>query len=232
MIPLAAVSGTMAERYGHKLVGGAGLAISALGFLAFATLGPDSGFLPFLGSTLLIGIGAPLAVTPATNAIVASLPRAKQGVASAVNDVARELGAAFGVAVLGSAFNVGYRHQIEGHLDGLPAGAADQAREAPALALQAAQRLDDPALASAARDAFTTGMRDAVGVGVVLLLIGAVYVWLRGSSHPVAPDEDLVLDGSLGGLDPGVAVGIDPGVAVGFAGGQAFAVDVASTTTA
>ena len=71
------------------------------GFGMFATLGTDSGYWPFLVATLVIGAGAALAMTPATNAIVASLPRAKQGVASAVNDTARELGAAFGVAVLG-----------------------------------------------------------------------------------------------------------------------------------
>ena len=43
---------------------------------------------------------------PATTAIVASLPRVrdKQGVASAVNDISRELGGALGIAVLGSIF--------------------------------------------------------------------------------------------------------------------------------
>jgi EmrB/QacA subfamily drug resistance transporter len=199
MIPLSAVSGTLAERYGHKLLGGAGLAISALGFLAFATLDSDSGFLPFLLATLLIGIGTPLAVTPATNAIVASLPREKQGVASAVNDVARELGAAFGVAVLGSAFNVGYRGELDGRLGGLPTDVAEQAREAPAIALRLAADLDDRALADAARDAFTSGMRSAVLVGAGLLVIGAIYVWVRGASgHPEATvDVDLDLDPEL-----------------------------------
>ena len=66
-----------------------------------------------MSASLVIGTGAALAMTPATNAIIASLPRAKQGVAPAVNDTARELGAAFGIAVLGSAFNIGYRHDIE-----------------------------------------------------------------------------------------------------------------------
>ena len=42
-----------------------------------------------------------LAGTPATTAITASLPPSKQGVASAVNDTARELGSALGIAILG-----------------------------------------------------------------------------------------------------------------------------------
>ena len=66
-------------------------------------------------------------MTPATNAIVASLPREKQGVASAVNDTARELGAAFGVAMLGSAFNIGYRDDIADNLGGFAADAAERA---------------------------------------------------------------------------------------------------------
>ena len=66
--------GTLSETYGHRLVGGAGLAVSAVGFGLFATLGTGSGFWPFLLVTIVIGAGAALAMTPATNAIVASLP--------------------------------------------------------------------------------------------------------------------------------------------------------------
>ncbi len=191
MIPLSAFAGTLAERYGHRVIGGSGLAVSALGFVLFATLGPDSGYLQFLVASLVLGVGAPLAMTPATTAIVASLPREKQGVASAVNDTARELGAAFGVAVLGSAFNVAYRGSIDSHLSGLPAGVADQAREAPALALRVATRLDDGgSLTTAAKDAFTSGMRAAVGLGAVLLLAGAAFVWLRGASRSQEVVED------------------------------------------
>jgi EmrB/QacA subfamily drug resistance transporter len=190
MLPLSVVAGTLSERYGHRLVGGAGLALSAAGFGIFATLGTDSGFWPFLGATLVIGAGAALAMTPATNAIVASLPRAKQGVASAVNDTARELGAAFGVAVLGSAFNTGYRHSIDTHLDGLPGGVAAQVREAPAIAVNVADGLRNGSLERAAQEAFTIGMRYSVIVGLVLLLFGAAFVWLRGASGSEEVLED------------------------------------------
>jgi EmrB/QacA subfamily drug resistance transporter len=190
MIPLSAVAGTLADRHGHRLIGGAGLAITALGLLAFATLGADSGYLQFLLASLVIGVGAPLAMTPATTAIVASLPRDKQGVASAVNDTAREIGAAFGVAVLGSAFNIAYRNAIDAHVSGLSASVAHQVREAPAIALQIAHRASNGALAAAARDAFSVGMRYAVGLGAVLLVVGAVFVWFRGASREQEVTED------------------------------------------
>jgi hypothetical protein len=126
------------------------------------------------------------------------LPRAKQGVASAVNDTARELGAAFGVAVLGSVFNTGYRHDIDAHLGGLSTSVADQAREAPAIAIRAAGRLPNgSALANAARDAFAVGMRDSVLFGMGLLLVGALFVWLRGASAAEAIVEDEIDEAEL-----------------------------------
>jgi hypothetical protein len=127
-------------------------------------------------------------MTPATNAIVASLPREKQGVASAVNDTARELGAAFGIAMLGSAFNTGYRNDIADNLGGLATEAAAQAKEAPAIALNIAESVGDSALADAARGAFTSGMRYATLLGAGLLVIGAVFVWVRGDN---VHDEEL-----------------------------------------
>jgi len=114
-----------------KLVGGSGLAISALGSLGFATLTASSGFVPLLVAQLILALGVGLAMTPATNAIVASLPTAKQGVASAVNDTTREIGTALGIAIMGSMFNTGYRNGLIGHLGGVPKDAAAQARQAP-----------------------------------------------------------------------------------------------------
>ena len=56
----------------------------------------------WLAGGLILGLGMALATTPATTAIVASLPDEKQGVASAVGHASREVGGALGIAVLGS----------------------------------------------------------------------------------------------------------------------------------
>jgi EmrB/QacA subfamily drug resistance transporter len=201
MMPLSTVAATLADRYGQRIVGATGLLITAVGFTVIASLQTDSGYGLFLVGLVVIGAGAALAMTPATNAIVSSLPRAKQGVASAVNDTARELGAAFGIAILGSAFNSGYRGGIDGSLHGLPASAASAAHDAPAAALAVAHNAGSAgdSLATAARDAFMTGSRAAMLIGAVLLVVGAAYVAFRGNgpsnSVPSAGDEQLV-DGS------------------------------------
>src|SRR5262249_21226962 len=88
-------------------------------------------------------------------------------------------------------FNTGYRNSIDSHLTGLSSDVARQAREAPAIAVQLASKLPGgDALANAAREAFTTGMRYAVLVGMGLLLIGTAFVWLRGASGAEEIEED------------------------------------------
>ena len=140
-VVISPVAATLSQRLGQRVVSATGLFIAAGGFALFLTVTPASSFWLFLATSLILGLGIALAMTPATNAIVASLPPHKQGVASAVNDLSRELGSAFGVAIIGSAFNTGYRNSIDQHLGGLPDPVAALAHEAPATAYAAAAKL-------------------------------------------------------------------------------------------
>ena len=110
----------LAHRLGVRLVGGAGLALMGAGFLIFTTLGTGSSYWPFGLGALVTGIGIGLATAPATTAIVSSLPAERQGIASAVNDLTREVGGALGIAVLGSLLNRGYRADVAPATAGLP----------------------------------------------------------------------------------------------------------------
>lgn len=89
---------------------------------------------PFLQAVLgwsgLLSTAAmmPMAVTmtttsglaPKVAAKIGARPTTTAGVASALNDVTRELGTALGVAVLGALLANGYRNAINGKLDGIP----------------------------------------------------------------------------------------------------------------
>lgn len=202
MLPLSALAPIVVERLGHRTVAGGGLAVAAAGFVVVSTMDAGSSYLHFLAAMLLVGAGMALAMTPATNAIVASLPLAKQGVASAVNDTARELGAAMGVAVLGSALSSGYRDRIADTAATLPPEAAEVAREAPAGAMAVAGELGaaGQGLADAAREAFMSGQRTAVLLGAAALFGGALYTWLRAPARldPVPAPADLVLAATSG----------------------------------
>jgi hypothetical protein len=122
-----------------------------------------------------------LAGAPATTAIVASLPREKQGVASAVNDVSRELGGALGIAVLGSLMNSVYRSSIADSTASLPAALAERARSSVAAAEQIGAHLGPKGhlLVAHAQNAYLDGLSRGLLGGAVVLLLGALFVALR-----------------------------------------------------
>jgi len=217
MLPFGFLGGTLSERWGQRQTITLGLLIALAGLGLVATVGVDTSYLQFVPGTIVLGIGASLAMTPATTGIVASLPSSKQGVASAVNDAAREIGATLGVAVLASAFTSAYRGSIEPHLAGLPADVAEQSREAPTLALQAARTLGDQGrgLTDAAQHAFVSGLHSAVLIGGAFMLAGAALAWFRGPTRVEEIAED-VLDAELTeeALAAGALVGAPAGDAL------------------
>ena len=181
VIPLSRVSPAIAARVGVRVAGPFGLGLMATGFLVLATLDVGSSYWHFLFGLLPFGAGMALAGAPATTAIVASLPPEKQGVASAVNDVSRELGGALGIAVLGSIFNSVYRDTVAEHTTTLPPSVAQHASSSLAAAQQIGHRLGAPGqqLLSGAELAFMHGLTRALVAGAATLLLGAVIVALR-----------------------------------------------------
>jgi EmrB/QacA subfamily drug resistance transporter len=181
VIPLSRVAPLIAARFGVRLVGASGLALMALGFLVLSSLSADSSYAHFLAGLLPFGAGMALSGSPATTAIVASLPVEKQGVASAVNDVSRELGGALGIAVLGSLLNAGYRSGFGDSIGTLPPGVAEQAKSsiasAEAIGHQIGPRGD--ALIAHAQTAFTHGLNTTMLAGAAMLILGAIFVLVR-----------------------------------------------------
>ena len=141
VIPLSRKAPAIAARFGVRVAGATGLSLMALGFIVLSTLEVGSSYAHFLAGLLPFGAGMALAGAPATTAIVASLPRSKQGVASAVNDVSRELGGALGIAVLGSLMNGVYRAEMADSTGSLPAGAGEKAQGSLAAAQQIGEQL-------------------------------------------------------------------------------------------
>ncbi|MGL5818254.1 MAG: MFS transporter [Phycicoccus sp.] len=199
VIPVGVGAGTaVAEpalrRVGARAPGTAGLALMAVGFaiLAATVAAGSLGWLAF--GLLVFGVGFGLAITPGTLLILEGIPPARRSVASAVNDITREVGGVLGIAVLSSVLLAGYRDRIAAALADLP-GAAPELRAAVAdgagTALGAAARLgpDGDPLAAAAREAFTAGVSDALWVGAAVLTAAAVLCGLLAPRHPgaVAP---------------------------------------------
>ncbi|MEV0633580.1 DHA2 family efflux MFS transporter permease subunit [Streptomyces sp. NPDC050619] len=166
-----------ARRYGMRAVMGLGMLLIAAGLGLLAVTTDGGGLWPFLAGTGVLGAGIAFAATPATEAIVAALPPAEQGVASALNDLTRELGGVLGIALLGSVFNTTYRSSTEDAVGGMPDEAADAARDSLAGALRVASEVGGRPgahLAEAAREAFNSGMTNALLGGIAVVVLGAV----------------------------------------------------------
>ncbi|MEV8464936.1 MULTISPECIES: MFS transporter [Streptomyces] len=175
VVPTSQATPLFVRRVGMRGVMISGLALLASGLLAMSLLTAASGYLPFLGSLLLAGLGLGLTGAVGTSAITGSLPAEQQGVASAANDATREVGASIGIALMGSVFGSRYRSSLTTDLDGLPGQAADAVRRSPVGGLYVADLLGPrgTALAQDVRDAFMSGMSGAV-IAVAVVTAAAI----------------------------------------------------------
>ena len=124
---------------------------------------------------MLMALGQGLVMAPATESIMGSLPLAKAGVGSAVNDTTRQIGGALGVAIVGSVMSSTYASKISDLFAGTPrAGSSTEqiAKDSLGGALAVAgkaQSSGNVALAglgrtlqSVAKSAFVDGMHTGV----------------------------------------------------------------------
>src|SRR5204863_7015176 len=139
----AAVTGRLASRHGTRVVLLAGLLIAAGGYVPLLLLSGDSSPALVLLGTAIIGCGIGLAAPPATAVIMNDLGLEKAGDGAAVNQLARQVGGALGVAIVGSVFAAIYAAQVT-QKGGVPAGAKESIEDATAIAnsLHGAARVD------------------------------------------------------------------------------------------
>ncbi|MFF7392946.1 MFS transporter [Streptomyces scabiei] len=168
------VAGAAARRFSVRSVVAGGLAAIGLA-LALLTLADTSTGYPLIGVALLVvGIGAGFSFTVTADVILSSVPKEQAGSASAVSETAYELGAALGIAVLGSIVTGVYRGFPA------PAGTPEGAHESLGGAVEAAAGMPSDkaeALLSSARDSFVDGLTIASGAGAAVLLTTAVAAW-------------------------------------------------------
>jgi EmrB/QacA subfamily drug resistance transporter len=166
MVLAAPLSAAVAARFGNRATIGLGMTGVGVGLGLMLLADQAAGYGPVALSLTVLAIGMGLAMAPATESVMSSLPEAKAGVGSAMNDTARMVGGALGVAILGSVLSTGYR-------DGMD-GASHAAQESLGGAATVAQQTGDPGLLHAAQDAFVSGMHTSVVVAAAVALAGAV----------------------------------------------------------
>ncbi len=206
LLPIAAalmvaapLSPLLVARLGTKIVVSAGLLTVALGMWLLSYASVDSGYGLVAAVLVVIGGGMAIAMAPATDSIMGSLPPEKAGVGSAVNDTTREVGGALGVAILGSITASSYRSSIRGTpvytvaaKQSPLAGKAleDSVGSAAALAARlpagAAKFVTD-----AANSAFVHALDHTVIVGAIVAVLGAAVAAIFLPARPATAEPEL-----------------------------------------
>ena len=188
------LSVSLTARYGTKVVVAAGLAVVGIALGAFTHVEVDTPYFhKVVGALTFMGVGMGLAMAPATDAIMGTLPKAKAGIGSAMNDVVRELGGTLGVAVLGSVVSSTYAANMDEPTARLPHGAAEAASDSVGAAHEVAAQMGDKAASFIATsnqafvDAMTTSASVAAGVALLGALVAVVYL----PSRETVTDEEV-----------------------------------------
>ena len=212
MIVVSPFTPSLSARFGaHRTVAFGMISIS-VAFGMLATLGVHSAYAFMVVCFIPLTGGIALTMSPMTASIMSAVPSRRAGAGSAMNDATRELGAALGIAVLGSFAASRYDSRVARFLGGLTAAQRSAARGSIGGALKVAGKLPAPAsaiLSAGAKDAFVSGLHLAAIAGAILALCAAVVV-LKYLPHSLVPEgavrgpiesiEDMAELGIAGGM--------------------------------
>ncbi|GGJ09012.1 MFS transporter [Streptomyces brasiliensis] len=151
-------------RFGPRAVVSMGLVVLAFAALLGSRTTVDSGY-GFTALWLSIaGVGFGFSVVPAMDGALAALPRDRAGSGSGLLMTLRQVGAAIGIALLGSLLAGVFRDRLD--VTGLPTRAADTAGDSVVAAHLIGDKLGSAHLVASANSAYVHGM------GVTLLVCG------------------------------------------------------------
>jgi EmrB/QacA subfamily drug resistance transporter len=195
------VAMVMVKRLGTKVVVAFGLLLMSTGFVLAAVTAAGSAYWGLVVAAMsLMACGLAFTTGPATDAIMGTLPPAKAGAGSAVNDTTREVGGTLGVAIIGSVLNSGYGAKVLGGLValGAPAAAGHAAGQSVIAGMTVASRFPAPTRAAAVdvvRSAFMVGIHRGSLVAAAVCGIAALMAVVFVPAHPARDGDPVVLSG-------------------------------------
>src|SRR6266545_3694667 len=116
MAAVSPVSPILAKLLGARVIIPAGMALMGGGLLDLSTAGVHAAYPPLAIAVAIMGAGMGLVMAPASSTIMTTVPAHQAGAGSAINDTIREVGAALGVAIVGSLSAAVYGSRLGGVL--------------------------------------------------------------------------------------------------------------------
>lgn len=177
----------LSARFGARQVVRAGMLLEAIGLLGIVPfLDPSTTGWRIAPALFVYGAGVGLATAQLTGIILAEVPTAQSGQASGTQSTTRQVGAALGIAILGTILAASLGSETEARLRALPGVPAAQASQLAQLTKQSAGQIlvqlraqpgTEPVV-RAIEDAFTSAVHRPIIVGAAFIVVGFLASWL------------------------------------------------------
>ena len=179
LLVVAPLAPRIAERRGDRRTVMAGMAVLGAGLLVFLATSTDSSYLVVFVGLLLAGAGVSLIQPPASAAMMSSVSADKAGMASGTNAAIRQIGASFGIAVMGGIGQSIFSHHLTTSqiYEQLPATARTTAEQSITGAVAVGEKAGGAPgteLIEVASQGFVNGMHWAVIVAAAFAGLGLV----------------------------------------------------------
>jgi EmrB/QacA subfamily drug resistance transporter len=165
-----------------------GLLVTSAGIVITTRLTAHSSYAVLLPALVVVGIGVGITYPAMSTTAVSALPRAQASGASAMVSMARQLGFALGVALVGSAFATLARDRASHLLAalGLPASVREKLAQTAASAGTPSRGAVPPRVLDAIHDAIAHGVSHALVIPACIGVGGAIVVALLTAGTPAA----------------------------------------------
>lgn len=187
-IPIAfalTIASTMSPRlvkqFGKRRVVATGMLIVTSGITILAAINLTPNYLHLAVAMSVTAFGLGLAMSPTTDLLMSSVPRARAGMGSAMNDTTRELGGALGVAVLGSLLASHYVTKLGALFHAFPGMAQGAAQGSLAGALAVAGTVKGPVsiqLAEGAKSAWLSGYKYSLIIAAIVIGTATIFAYI------------------------------------------------------
>lgn len=193
-LPFLAVTpfaGRIVARLGRARTSGSGILLAAAGTLGLATLGVDSSYGLACACYVLLGLGFGLLVPAASSAAMAAVPAAHSGVGSGILNASRQVGAAIGLAALGSISVAAVTSAWSERVAALPASVRPEAeslvQRVAGAEGRAVGRAVGPQATEPAFEAFMAGLHAGLWVAGAAMLVAAALAFAGLRPQRAAP---------------------------------------------
>lgn len=196
MMVMSPMTGSAINRLGPRRMISAGMIVTGIGIFLFLRSGVDASYIDIVPAFVVMGFGMSFIWAPMTTAVLNSVESAKSGVASAINGAIREIGTAFGIALLGTMANTTFKDSfnsaestkalrangdgvVQAALDFVGEGAsqAGHVLEKTPFSIGLAPEVIDQ-IREASSVAFVKGMDQAMIVGGVSMIVASVVSYM------------------------------------------------------